>query len=404
MLKHIAAFIPDTKINEVIGWAGKKSTDDMRSGFSFFSAIRQGIDQRGAEYNDRLVQWGIQLAHGFLNEYYPSGSAVKPGTGSEEVSPEVIAYQKLALEIAGNYNLTSLEPNIGTAIQQEATDPGVKVAAARALFQIAPEENAKLLEKILRNESEPLELRKRIIGVLGEFPGLASRSVLERIKNIPPALQDEIAVALAGSPEGKEIIFEKVRNGEIFPRTLIEPRVEERILLNISDAQKSRYKKLTLNLAPINEEKEKLIKERLANFVRSESSITPGRAVFVQRCSVCHQVDNEGGLIGPQLTGIGNWGAEALAEKILDPNRNISEAFRNYTIELKSGKVMTGLYRREEGEMVIFADASGKEFSVPKKDIAEQLPSRYTLMPDNFGNVLSQEEFNALLSYLLSLK
>ena len=74
------------------------------------------------------------------------------------------------------------------------------------------------------------------------------------------------------------------------------------------------------------------------------------------------------------------------------------------TITTKDGKVMSGLFRREEGEVIVFADITGKEFSVPKREIAEQKPSKFTLMPDHFGNVLSQEEFNALLEYLLSLQ
>jgi putative heme-binding domain-containing protein len=126
--------------------------------------------------------------------------------------------------------------------------------------------------------------------------------------------------------------------------------------------------------------------------------------VFKQNCSACHAIGNEGGAIGPQLDGVGKWGPRALAEKILDPNRNVSEAFRNYTITLKDGKVMSGLFRREEGEVIVLADVSGKEFSVPKNDIAEQKASKYTLMPDHFGDVLSQEEFSSLLQYLLSLQ
>jgi hypothetical protein len=65
---------------------------------------------------------------------------------------------------------------------------------------------------------------------------------------------------------------------------------------------------------------------------------------------------------------------------------------------------MTGLFRREEGEVIVFADVTGKEFSVPKNQIAEQKPSKYTLMPDHFGEVLSQDEFNALLKFLLSMQ
>ncbi|MDQ3534007.1 MAG: c-type cytochrome, partial [Bacteroidota bacterium] len=129
-----------------------------------------------------------------------------------------------------------------------------------------------------------------------------------------------------------------------------------------------------------------------------------GREVFVQNCSSCHKIGSEGGSIGPQLDGIGKWGPHALAEKVLDPNRNISENFRTYTIKLKDGKVITGLYRRDEGEVKIFADISGKEFSVPKNQIEEQKASKYTLMPDHFGEVLKGQEFNNLLAYLLSLK
>jgi putative heme-binding domain-containing protein len=117
---------------------------------------------------------------------------------------------------------------------------------------------------------------------------------------------------------------------------------------------------------------------------------------------MCHSIEHQGGAIGPQLDGVGKWGPRALAEKILDPNRNISGAFRNYTVTLKDGKVMSGLFRRDEGEVTVFADITGKEFSVPKAEIAEQKMSPYTLMPDSFGSVLSQDDFNALLTYLLN--
>ena len=109
-------------------------------------------------------------------------------------------------------------------------------------------------------------------------------------------------------------------------------------------------------------------------------------------------------MIGPQLNSVGRWGVQSLSEKILDPNRNISESFRSYNIKLNDGKVLTGLFRREEGAATIYADASGKEFSVAKKAVAERTASKYTLMPDQFGTILSQDDYNALLSYLLTVQ
>ena len=151
------------------------------------------------------------------------------------------------------------------------------------------------------------------------------------------------------------------------------------------------------------EERQKLIETRLARF-DPKPDVELGKAVFMNTCSVCHQINSEGGIIGPQLDGIGNWGRRALAEKMLDPNRNISQAFKTYTITLKDGTVQSGLFRRNEGELEVYASNSGQEFTVSKNDIKEKKASQYTLMPDNFGESISEEDFDALLGFLLTQK
>jgi putative heme-binding domain-containing protein len=124
--------------------------------------------------------------------------------------------------------------------------------------------------------------------------------------------------------------------------------------------------------------------------------------VFEQNCGVCHKTGGQMG-IAPQLDGAGKRGARGLMEKILDPNRNISQAFQNYTIKMKDGTIKSGLHRRDEGAIKVFADLTGKEFSVAQKDIAELKALKYTLMPDSFNNSISEGEFNKLINYLLSL-
>src|SRR5262249_55082848 len=156
---------------------------------------------------------------------------------------------------------------------------------------------------------------------------------------------------------------------------------------------KKQFEELTKDISPVDSARQALILERLQQFEQAMQSehkpqVDSGKLVFVKNCSPCHSVDTEGGDIGPNLDGVAQWGPKALAEKILDPNRNISENFRMYSIRMKDGKVSSGLYRREEGAVVIFADLSGKEFSIAKKDIAEQTPSKLTLMPDNFKETL----------------
>jgi hypothetical protein len=71
---------------------------------------------------------------------------------------------------------------------------------------------------------------------------------------------------------------------------------------------------------------------------------------------------------------------------------------------MKDGQVVNGLYRREEGAVIVLADLTGKEFSIAKKNIARQTASKLTLMPDNFRERLSQKDFNALIHFLLNPK
>ena len=77
-------------------------------------------------------------------------------------------------------------------------------------------------------------------------------------------------------------------------------------------------------------------------------------------------------------------------------------SFRTSTFVLTDGEVMSGLFRREEGELLIVAESTGKEISIPKKQVKERRESESSLMPDNFADVIAPADFNDLLAYLLS--
>ena len=398
LYEHLARYSPASQLNEITAEARATRSNDTDFQYIAFKGIQQGIARRGGKETQELQAWGKQVAKDVLAKYTP---------GKKEESPEVLAKQKFAAETAGKYKMRELEDELLAFFEDGsvAADVDVKVSALRALLALNTEKHAALASRILK-DTVPSQFKNRVASMLGDFSGPAINKVLADVRNAPPDLQSAIVMSLASSPEGKNIIFRKVKAGELLPRTLIQPQVEERIMMNISPRQKQEYQAITARLEPINRERQALIATRILAFttLTEPASIDSGKMVFKQNCSACHSVGNEGGSIGPQLDGVGKWGFRALAEKILDPNRNVSEAFRNYTITTKDGKVMTGLLRREEGEVVVFADITGKEFSVPKNQIAEQKPSKYTLMPDHFGQVLSQEEFNALLQYLLSLQ
>lgn len=397
LYEHLARYIPASGLENVIGMARDTKENDVDFQYLAFKGIQQGIARRGAKESPQIRAWGINVANALLEKY--------PAT-RKDPNADIVAKQKFAAELAGKYKIRDLESGLLAFFRPDNhADVEAKVSALRSLLILDTNKHAALAGQIL-NDTVPSQFKNRVASMLGDFSGPSINKVLGQVRNAPPDLQSAIVMSLAATPEGKNIIFRKVKNGELLPRTLIEPKVEERIMLNISPKQQEELKSITAKLEPISKERQTLITTRYLAFttLSERPPIDSGKMVFRQNCSTCHSIQHEGGSIGPQLDGVGKWGARALAEKILDPNRNVSESFRNYTIRLKDGKILSGLFRREEGEVIVFADVTGKEFSVPKNQIAEQKASKYTLMPDHFGNVLSQDEFNALVTYLLSLQ
>lgn len=396
LYEHLARYIPARQLEEVIAAARTATGGDVDAQFITFKGIQQGIARRGGKESSQFQGWGTVLAKALLDRY--------PAASSK--SPDEKAKQQFAADLAGKYKIGALESALISFLEPASSaEIDVKVSALRSLLTLNTNKHALLAGRILNDTVAP-QFKRRVASLLGDFPGSSVNKILEGVNNAPPDLQSDIVMALAGTAEGKSIIFRKVRQGELLPRTLIDPKVEERLLLNISQSQKQELDKITSNLPPVSEERQIQIDTWLVAFNTLTEPLLPdsGKIVFTANCAPCHAIQNKGGAIGPQLDGVGKWGPRALTEKILDPNRNVSEAFRNYTLTLKDGKVVSGLFRRQEGEVLVFADVTGKEFSVPKNNIAEQKISKYTLMPDHFGEVLSQDEFNALLKYLLSMQ
>lgn len=126
--------------------------------------------------------------------------------------------------------------------------------------------------------------------------------------------------------------------------------------------------------------------------------------MFQKHCAACHQVAGKGAKIGPQLDGIGSRGLDRLLEDMLDPNRNVDQAFRQTTLSLKNGQFVNGLVLREEGVLLVLADQQGKEIRVAKDQVEERKLSNVSPMPAGFVDQLSNQEFADLMAYMLANK
>jgi len=253
------------------------------------------------------------------------------------------------------------------------------------------------------NDQEALPIREQVARDLGNtnHPD-AQTGLLKALQNAPTRLEFPIALGLTGNKRGSEKLLEAIEAGQASPRVLQSRPILQRLKdAKLADLD-ARIAKLTKGMPTADQKTQELIAKRQSAFASFKADVEAGRKIFQKHCANCHQIANQGAKIGPQLDGIGIRGLERLLEDVLDPNRNVDQAFRTTVITTKSGQTITGLFLREEGNIVILADPQGKDVRVDKAAIDDRAFSPLSPMPSNFAELMSEPELLHLMAYLLN--
>lgn len=322
-----------------------------------------------------------------------------PRTNPNQIATRI----KNAADIAKSLRLSNLASELGNLLSSDATDVDAQASLASALVSLEPNEHRVALAPLLGDSTIPTDLRQKVAKALSAGKGANSLEVLvEAMRTVPARGQLKLAQSLASSAAGTETLLAMVEKRQASPQVLFDRGVQDKLKALNSSTLSAHHAKLTENLEPPSEAIQKQIDAIRTKFVSAKASSIEGAKIFTQNCAVCHQVDGTGALIGPQLDGIGGRGLERILEDTLDPNRNVDINFRTHILVLKDGDVVSGLFRREEGELMVLADSTGKEITVPKNQIESRRESETSLMPANFGDIIPEKELNDLLAFLLS--
>ncbi|MDA1054701.1 MAG: exo-alpha-sialidase [Planctomycetota bacterium] len=322
------------------------------------------------------------------------------------VAPNVLTQRQIAAAtIARALKLEHLAPALTQLAGSESASIDARAACVETLVSLTPNPLGRALLAPLKDPAVAAPTRSEIATRLSQPAGANVAELLTQVlRSVPTRLQDQIAEELATSGEGAETLLKLTAAGLVSPRVLQRPAISRSLATTgIADIE-TRVAKLTSGLPPLNEQVAQLIISRLKGFAQAAKSTERGRELFEKHCVACHQVAGKGALVGPQLDGIGNRGLERVAEDLLDPNRNIDAAFHVTVLNTVDGRVLSGLFRRQEGQAKIYAGKDGKEFRLLADEIDEELVSKTSIMPDNLGSLLQESECHDLLAYLVSLR
>jgi putative heme-binding domain-containing protein len=135
--------------------------------------------------------------------------------------------------------------------------------------------------------------------------------------------------------------------------------------------------------------------------LKMEGDRPRGAAIFARTCLLCHTVEGNGRHVGPDLSGIASRPKEGLLADILDPSRQVSPDFINYTLVTTDGKALSGFIYAETAASVTLRRAGEPDDTVLRSQIKELRAEGRSLMPEGLEQGLTSQDMADLLSFLL---
>ena len=135
-----------------------------------------------------------------------------------------------------------------------------------------------------------------------------------------------------------------------------------------------------------------------------------GAAVFRNdkgaNCIKCHQIGDDGNMIGPPLTVIGGkLSKPQLYEAILYPSAAIEMGYEAWIVKTKKkSEVFAGLKVEDTPDRITIKDTDGKYHDIDRDDIAKMVKQTISLMPESLNEAMTEKDLVDLVEYLESLK
>lgn len=141
--------------------------------------------------------------------------------------------------------------------------------------------------------------------------------------------------------------------------------------------------------------------------VASSGNPSRGKALFfgAAKCSACHLAEGKGGFIARDLSDYGSSHSPGeILHRIQAPESDEQVGNRLATVITRDGRKYSGMVRNEDNFSLQLQSMDGTFHLFTKPDLQQVEYGTQPLMPANYGVVLSREQLNDIVSYLIHLR
>jgi putative heme-binding domain-containing protein len=155
-------------------------------------------------------------------------------------------------------------------------------------------------------------------------------------------------------------------------------------------------------IRPASEQKASLMrqyKQALTPDFLKKANLARGRLLYQKTCAACHRLFDDGGNVGPELTGSQRTNLDYVLENMLDPSAVVGKDYQVTILATTSGRVLTGIIK-QENDKALTVQTQNELIILPKEDIESRKPSALSIMPEGQLDPMTITEVRDLIAYL----
>lgn len=293
---------------------------------------------------------------------------------------------------------------LAEAAEPRSANPAIPDSVRAAWIELAGHRGFEAAGELLTRRlaaSEPTEVRKAAVRALGlqDEPAVADM-LIAAWPGLTPSLRSEVIQTLLSRPIWLAPLLRAIEAGVVEVGQV--PPARRTLLLSSPNAEVRRMAERVFPPPPSASQPELVTRYRKALEGRPDPDA--GRGVFRRECLACHRLGDEGHVVGPNLASIRGRTPEDILIHILEPNREVAPDFLEYTVELKDGRVLTGLIESETATSLTLKRGEGATDSALRQDVERIGTTGKSLMPEGLDSRIPPDEMADLIGFLLELQ
>jgi putative membrane-bound dehydrogenase-like protein len=271
----------------------------------------------------------------------------------------------------------------------------------RALLQLTGQRRPELVP-VLPSVVDDRALRVDGIRAIAAFDDAAlGRLLIERYQTFDPAEKYEAIHTLASRPRYGRLLTEAIAKKAV-PREDIPAAIPRQLLRVVGTSFLDVWGPVERSAS----EEQAYAKYRvlLDDAAVRAASAQNGRAVFQRTCGACHKLYDEGGAIGPDLTGSNRTNVDYLLLNVLNPNAEVQDAYKMVVVTTRDGRTYSGTVASETDRQLVLRVAGSDAVTITKSEIQSREATNVSMMPAGLFDALPDRDVLDLVAYLRTVE